>query len=273
MQVIGLFLAMFDADVFRDVVHRARSIERDHRDNILEPGRLQLAQGIAHARTLKLEHPCRIAPRHQLIGRLVIKLELVEFDGNIALGHQVERSLEDGQRGQAEEVELDQPGGFHVLHVELRHPHIRARVTIERYQLIERSITDHDTGSVGRGVAVQPLELQGDVEQPGNGRLFPAHFPQGRFTVNGFLQGYRIGRIVRDQFGNPVNLPVRHLQDAANITHHHPGLKLTEGDNLRDPVIAVFLAHIIDHLIPAMLTEIDVEIGHGYPFGIEEALE
>ncbi len=40
-----------------------------------------------------------------------------------------------------------------------------------------------------------------------------------------------------------------------------------------DAVRTIALAHIGDHLVAAVLAEIDVEIGHRHALGIEEALE
>src|SRR5436305_3560463 len=39
------------------------------------------------------------------------------------------------------------------------------------------------------------------------------------------------------------------------------------------PVPAVLVLHVVDHLLPPLLAEVDVEVGHGHPLGVEEALE
>jgi hypothetical protein len=51
---------------------------------------------------------------------------------------QVDGVLDDGQRLEAEKVELHQTRRFHPFHVELRRRHVRARVAVKRHQLIER---------------------------------------------------------------------------------------------------------------------------------------
>src|SRR6202044_3629258 len=45
------------------------------------------------------------------------------------------------------------------------------------------------------------------------------------------------------------------------------------GNDLRDPVRAPFLGHVPDHVGAPTFVEVDVDVGHGYALGIEEALE
>ena len=62
-------------------------------------------------------------------------------------------------------------------------------------------------------------------------------------------------------------------QHAAGVAHHRLGRHGAEGDDLTDAVAAVLRSHIIDDLVAAVHAEVDVEIGHRHPFGVEEALE
>ena len=91
---------------------------------------------------------------------------LEELDLDALLGEQPLPFLEYRQGLEAEEVELHQPRGLDIFHVELRDRHVRARVAIERDQLVERAVADDDAGSVGGSVARQALELHRQVEQP-----------------------------------------------------------------------------------------------------------
>ena len=70
-----------------------------------------------------------------------------------------------------------------------------------------------------------------------------------------------------------VDLPVRHLQHAADVAQHAARLQRAEGDDLRDPVAAVLVLHVADHLVAPVLAEVDVEVRHRHALGIEEALE
>ena len=92
-------------------------------------------------------------------------------------------------------------------------------------------------------------------------------------AVDGLLQGDGLGGVVGDQFGDAVDLAVGHAKDAAGVADGGAGLEFSEGDDLGDAVGAVFAANVVDHLVAAVLAEIDVEIGHRDAFGIEKALE
>ncbi|MDZ7768205.1 MAG: hypothetical protein U5K38_03585 [Woeseiaceae bacterium] len=45
------------------------------------------------------------------------------------------------------------------------------------------------------------------------------------------------------------------------------------GDDLRYAIAAIALGHVVDHPVAVFHAEVDIEIGHGYTFRIEEALE
>ena len=54
-----------------------------------------------------------------------------------------------------------------------------------------------------------------------------------------------------------------------------PGLRLdgAVGDDLRDPLFAVFLGRVTDHVAAAALIEVEVDVGHRDALGVEEPLE
>ena len=99
------------------------------------------------------------------------------------------------------------------------------------------------------------------------------HGLQLGFPIDGFPQCGGAGRVVGHQLGDPIDLPVRHFQHATDIAHHRAGLQLAEGDDLGHPVIAEFLLHVVDHLITALLAEIDIKIRHRHPFRVQETFE
>ena len=80
-------------------------------------------------------------------------------------------------------------------------------------------------------------------------------------------------RVVRHQLAQAVDLPIGHRQHPADVAQHGARLQFAEGDDLRDAVAAVFLLDVADHLVAPVLAEIDVEIGHRHPLGVEEPLE
>ncbi len=98
-------------------------------------------------------------------------------------------------------------------------------------------------------------------------------FAKARLVAHRLFQGDRLGGVLRHQLGELVDLPQRHLQRAPDIAQHPARQERAEGDDLRDAVGAVALADIGDHLVAAVLAEVDVEIRHRHAFRVEKALE
>ena len=126
---------------------------------------------------------------------------------------------------------------------------------------------------MGRGVGIEPLEPLGDRQHPGDLAVGLGRLLQPRLVGHRLFQRHRMGGILRHQLGELVDLAKRHLKHPADIAHHAPGQERAEGDDLRHPVRPVALAHIGDHFVAPLLAEIDVEIRHRHPLGIEEPLE
>ena len=120
---------------------------------------------------------------------------------------------------------------------------------------------------------VRPSSLRGDVEGALDHRIAVALGLQLRFALDGLRQRDRTGRVLRHQLAQLVDLPVGHLQHAADVAQHAARLQGAEGDDLRHLVAAVALLHVADHFVAAVLAEVDVEVGHRHALGIEEALE
>ena len=273
MQIFGLLDAVLAVDVARDVVHRPRPIERVHRDDVVEAVGLELAQRIAHAAGFQLEHAGGLAAAQQLEGRLVVERQLRQLERRAALLDQALGQRQQRERGQAEKVELDQARLLDVLHVELGHRHVGARIAVERHQLVERAVADHHAGGVGRGVARQALELLRDVDQARDLLVLARRLGEARLEHQRLLEGRRVGRVERHELGDPVDLAIGHAERAADVAQHGARLQLAEGDDRGDPIGAVLLAHVADHLVAPVLAEVDVEVRHRHPLGVEEALE
>ena len=81
-----------------------------------------------------------------------------------------------------------------------------------------------------------------------------------------------------DQLGDAVDVAVGHAEHAADVADRGARLQLAEGDDLRDapPVVAlavVLLGDVADHLVAPRHAEVDVDVGHRDPLGVQEALE
>ena len=227
----------------------------------------------SHALAFQLEDAHRLGAGQQRVGFLVVERDRRQVDVDAALLHQRDRGLQDGQRLEAEEVELHQARLLDPLHVELGDRHQRFRIAIERDHLVEPALADHDAGGVGRGVTVQPFQLARDVESAAHHRIAVARRLQPGLVVDRLAELDRVERVLRHQLAQLVDLAIRHLQHAADVAQHAARLQGAEGDDLRDPLVAIALLHVADDRVAPVLAEVDVEVRHRHALGIEEALE
>ena len=77
----------------------------------------------------------------------------------------------------------------------------------------------------------------------------------------------------RHRFRDPVAEPVGIAQDPGGILDRGLRLDRAVGDDLADPVLAVLLGGVADHVAASTLVEIQVDVRHRDPLGVEEALE
>ena len=126
---------------------------------------------------------------------------------------------------------------------------------------------------MGGGVAEEPLDGAGDLEEAGDLRLAAGFLAEARLVGEGLLDGDGFDAFEGDELGEAVDLAVGHLQDAADVADGGLGEKRAEGDDLGDAVAAVLLLDVGDHLLAAVHAEVDVEVRHRDAVGVEEALE
>ena len=272
MEVGDRLLAVLPADVGRDVVHRPRAVQGDHRSEVVDRRRPELADVAPHARRLELEDAGRLAARQQLERRGVVERDRIEVDLDPAVGlDQLDRLAQDRQVRQAEEVELEQPERLDGVHLELGHEPVRVRRALEWHELGQRLAADHDAGGVGARVAGDALELAGEVDELAD-------------LWVGLDQLAELGRdlerlveldpeLVRDGLGDPVDLAVAHPEDPADVADRRPGEHRPEGDDLGHVVLAVLPPDVGDDLLAPPVLEVDVDVGHRHPVGVEEPLE
>ncbi len=123
---------------------------------------------------------------------------------------------------------------------------------------------------MGRGVPQKAFDLLAIGQQPVHHFLGAGFLAQARFILQRLFNRNRLDPFHGNHLRQPVHLPVRHLQHTANVAHRRLGQQCTESDDLPHLVAAVFLLHIADHLFPAIHAEVDIEVGHGDPLGVEK---
>ena len=83
----------------------------------------------------------------------------------------------------------------------------------------------------------------------------------------------RLAGTFRDQLRDLVDDAVGNLEHAARVAHGCARGHRREGDDLRDAVVAVLLAHVVDDALAAFDGEVDVDVGHRLAARVEEPLE
>ena len=273
VEIVDMLLAVLAAIVERDVVHRARAIERDEGDEVLQPVGLHADQRAPHALPFHLEHADRFAARQHGESRRIVEGDRHQVQIDVPAVEELHGMLEHRQRLQAQKVELHQSRLLDPLHVELGDRERRARIAVERHQFLERPVADDDAGGVRRSVAVEPFELHGDRQKAIDDRLLLTRLLEARLALDRLFERDGIGRVGGHQLAEPVDLPVGHFEHASDVAERRARLQRSEGDDLRNPVAAVALLHVGDHLVAPLLAEVDVEVRHRHAVGIEEALE
>ena len=273
-------------DIVGNQLHRTRAVQRDQRDDVLEAGHRRLLQQFAHAARFELEHGGRIAVLEDRERRLVVERQRLEVDARLRVehAHVPDRPVEDRERGEAQEVELDEPDGFDVVLVELRQDRVGVRRHVERTEIGELAGRDQHAACVHAHVARQSFQLLGQLQQLPHfllggfalvdERLDFARVHHVGFRVRGApLQRHELARLKRNQLGDAVDERVGEVEHAPDVAHRGFRRQRAERDDLRHGVGAVLFLDVVDDAVAAVLAEVDVEIRHRHPLRIEEALE
>ena len=218
-----------------------------------------------------MEYRGGIARGQQLVGRRVVERHLLQRESGLAQrAHVAHRPVENGERGEAEEIELHQPDGLDIVLVQLRDDAGAAFGRIQRAEVGELAGRDEHAAGMHADVARQALEFFAQGEQLPDLILLFLALRQQR------LHGARIGQrdgapgLHRDQLVAEV---VAEIEHAAAVAHHRACRHGAEGDDLRHAVRAVLAAHVVDDLVAAVLAEIDVEVRHRHALRVQETLE
>ena len=130
---------------------------------------------------------------------------------------------------------------------------------------------DQHPGGVGAGVAGHSLQGQGVFVQPADAGVAGHHVFKVRAHVQGLFQGHP--QVHGDGLGDYVGLLVAVAQHPAHVPDDAAGGHGAEGDDLADVVLPVLFRHVVDDLLAALVAEVHVDVGHGDPFRVQEALK
>ena len=77
----------------------------------------------------------------------------------------------------------------------------------------------------------------------------------------------------RYHLGNPVHIIIRKIQCTPDIAYHPFCRHRTKGHDLHHLIMPIFLTDVINDLLPALIAEININIGHGHTLGIQKTLK
>ena len=218
---------------------RAGAEQRDVDDEVVEPARPELADELALARALDLEHAQGAGGADQLVGggvvvrhlRLVVEVDLLARDP---------RHLGDGVRhrrlhADAEHVELEEAQGLDVVLVELAHREADP-ARLDRGAVEQARVGQHDAARVQRDVPGQAVEGLDEVEEGGQAGAVEAAAAQLGQVGDG-VPGV-LGADVREGLGDLVDLGRRQPQRGADVAHRVAHLVGVHHRHAGDPLAA-----------------------------------
>ena len=268
--------------VVRVGAHRARPVERQDRGDVLEVGRGQAREQCPHAGVVQLEHAQGVAAGEQLVGGDVVEGQLLEDDLVAPVGLDVaQRVVEDRQVAQAQEVHLEQAEGLAGPHVELGDDRAVLLAAHDRDDVEQRLGRQDHAGRVHAPLPAQALEAACGVDDLAQVRLALVE----RAELRGLLVA-GVARVEdpgqrdvlahdrrRHRLGEPLPHGERVAEHAGGVLEGGLGLDRAVGDDLGDPLLAVALGGVADHLGAPALVEVHVDVGHRDALGVEEPLE
>ena len=212
----------------------------------------------------------------QLVGRLVVQRDkgdiqrrLVDLGAIAVDGFQ--RPVDHCQGPQTEEVELHQASRLNVILVELGNQTTTLFVAVNRREVSQFGRCDHHTTGVLADVTYNAFKLAGHF--PDFGRFFIDldKVAQDFFLLEGFFQGHTDFK--RNHLRQTIRQAVGLALHPRHVTDYRLGGHRTESDDLAYRVASVFFGHILDYPVATIHAEVDVEVGHRYPFRVKESLE
>ena len=260
-----------DEVVHHAALDRARPVQRVQCGQVFQTARLVAPQNIAHARRFELEHAAGESLAEDLVGVLVVERQIFRHQLHaVPFLDQPQGVLDQGERGQPQEVHLEQRQFFQAAHVELRHDFVAVRL-VQRDQLLERLRRNHDARRVHRTVAREALQAQRHVQNIIDRRIFLPQLREPGFLLDRL--GKRNVQDVGHQLRDAVHVGERHFEHAPHVFDRRARAQRVERDDLRHLLPAVLLGDVLDHLAAAVHAEIHVDIRHAHALRIEEALE
>ena len=271
MIILDFHLAMPALDEIGDQVHRSRTIERHQRRDMFHRANLELFAEIAHSSRFQLEHTDGIGLVEKVVGLGVVERKVVNGDvDSLGLLDKIAGIADDRQGLEPKEVHLQQAEVADRAHGVLG-DNGAILILFERQKIVQRLIANKHAGRVNRCVAGEIFENQGGIDQFMGDLFGLVSLLKVRRHPHRFFQRHL--QFVGNHLGQPVAVGITQAHDATDIPQNRFGAHCAEGDDLRHRIASIFLAHIFDHVSPAVVGKVDVDIGRVDAFRVEESFE
>ncbi len=198
---------------------------------------------------------------------------------------QVASAAHVGQCRETEEVDLEQANRLAGFHRELRDLPQRHRTAffavvvgagfgqaMQRQVFAERTVGDDHARRVSRSVAADALQFRRRVDHLLDFRHRVVHLLEFGVVLDVNFDRLLL-RLGRDQADGLVDQRQIDIERAPHVADGGFRAQRPEGDDRRDFILAVLACRVVDHLAPAVVGVVEVDIGHTDTTGVEEALE
>ena len=255
-------------DVAGNGLHGAGTIQGDGGLNVPDSPGLQTRQHLPHASRFQLEHTQGLTTADQLVGLGIVQGDTIQAEGGIGLLHLLLGVVHDGEVAQSQKVKFQNAQLGYGVHVVLGDG--GAVVDGQGHEITHGSIRNDDTRGVNRGIAGHALQRHGGIHQ-----LLDLLRPLVESLEVGQAQRLLDGdaQLLGHSSGHHVYVGVAHAHGATHVTDGGASSQRTEGNDLRHVIAAVLVGHVGYDLVPSVVAKIHVDIRHGHPLGIEEALK
>ncbi len=251
-------LALFYVEHLIDKLHGSGAIDGDKVDDVVDTTDLVFLTGLDHAAGLKLEHSHGLAAVEHVESGFVGERDFLDIEIRDVPADVGDGVVDDREVFQAEEIHFQEADLGDRAHVVLGDD-LAFVATGEGDVLVERAVSDHDSGGVDTDVAVDSLEPEGvgpEFLVSGGG------FDQlAQFRLGVPFLGEGDAGLGLDHFRDPIGLAVGDAHDAGDVAEHGFRAHGAVGDDVGNGALAVFLPDVIDDFGAAGLAEIDVDVG------------
>jgi len=165
MLIFDFNFAVAALDEIGNQVHRAGTIERNKRSDVLDGTDLKFFAQIAHPARFQLEHTERFRAVQQVVSFFIVERQRVNRHVNVlrALDH-FAGVADDGQSFQSEKIHLQQTQIADRSHRVLR-DNRAVLVRFQRQQIHERLVADDHASRMNTGISREVFENQSRVNQ------------------------------------------------------------------------------------------------------------